>query len=727
LRKELEIRAHEISQSFSDDLKRIGVQRWAREHRKRTSSATKRRTELESAAARWTEMQDLLVGRARVGLQLSAVQHRLATVAERLKQTLALELRNGTLAEYERLRDALRESLAQVRSRESFGLGGSYEFSNRFDARPAIDGLIKQSGSWLSDLPESFETLTPETMAHLSEGKHQEGELTAVALRRRVQQLIESEFIGPLAESLAQIPELERHATGVAQDVVRLVRFGFSEAEVFDGQQGDAAEASHGEMVTALEDALKRVEEEFERLRGLLPFIAKSIDTRLDSAVRGMDLYELSSSGKGVNLDLQKQQDRALGWARGSIEQARARVRDASVSLLYRRSEGILLAERLRDRGDPTTVAKRALAFTQRNSPKAEVAKDLPFYYRQLFFRQSLVNESFWVGREQTLTDARQAIAAHRHGTPGTLIVRGEADSGKSALTRRLLSGPLAKQRVIRVGPPPSGPPTRQAFRRALRIAVDQGDSAPGASTTLLDTGSVLEALPFGSVILIEDLELWWERRQGGWEVVDELLGLVGKAAGRCLFLIEISTHAFSFINRFRPLADTAIAVLECGPLPAESLKEIVMIRHGSTGLKLELGAKSQDELAPWDYARLFSRHFDYSRGHVGATLRAWVSCISKVEERRLHIRAPESRDWEVLDELRVEWTAILLQILLHKRADPARLRRISGLGPRELGETLAALTRTGLILDEGRGAFEINPFISHLLLRSFEKRGLLP
>jgi amino acid transporter len=729
LRTELLGQAHAIAQGYADDLGRLDVREFVKRERKLPKSAGAVRADLSDLPGTWRDNQVLLVERARLGLTVSTVQHRLATVAQKVKQTVELEIRNGTLADYEKLHAALIATLESVKAGEKAELAGSYEFTNRFDGKTPIDSLVSQAGGWLTDLPESYETLTDESIQRLEEGSHEASELVSVSVRRLVHHLIESRFIGALQERLAGVPDAEGRAIRVAQDVVRLVRFNLAEATVAASQDGTADDSYQQELAGALENGIERIAGELADLREIGPAIAKSIDAELTDVLQAMNVYELANADASFNRQMLRGQNRALGWVKDLGTRGRTRVREASVSLLYRRSAGLLLAKRLRSADDSTTVVDRVLDFTSANTPKPETLRELPFYYRQLFFRQSLVNESFWVGREQELARARQAISAHRRGTPGTLIIRGEHDSGKSALCRKILSGPLAKQQTFRVMPPAAGEIDPSAFRRALSAAIlaanegqeDEEGRASGGERRLL------ESVPDGSVIVIEDLELWWERSARGWAVIDQILRLIREASARCLFIVEINVHAFAFINRFRPLADTALAVLDCEPLPAESLKRIVMLRHASTGMKIRLKEKGEDELAAWDMARLFSRYFDYSGGMVGATLHAWVSNIDRVERDQLDIHVPKVNDWDVLDELRSEWCALLVQLALHKRADEARLQRITLVEERELEEHLGALTRSGLIVEDGRGVFEINPFVGHIVLDKLRRRGLLP
>src|SRR5690606_35191275 len=194
----------------------------------------------------------------------------------------------------------------------------------------------------------------------------------------------------------------------------------------------------------------------------------------------------------------------------------------------------------------------------------------------------------------------------------------------------------------------------------------------------------------------------------------------------RTLFLLALSNHAFSFINRFRRLGDNALAVLECGPLPADDLKRIISLRHGSTGLKFALGERSEEQLSDWALARLFTSHFDYSRGYVGTALHSWIAHVRKVNDATLIIDAPQVKNWELLDELRPEWVAVLLQLVLHKRLERHQLGDVSAVPRAQLDHDVDTLARMGLVTESAQGVLEINPYVCHMVIDRFNQRGIL-
>jgi len=238
--------------------------------------------------------------------------------------------------------------------------------------------------------------------------------------------------------------------------------------------------------------------------------------------------------------------------------------------------------------------------------------------------------------------------------------------------------------------------------------------------------GAVLDELPDGAVIVLDDLELWWERAEGGLTVLDRIFDAIERHGDRILFLLGVGTAAFRLIDRLRPLTDKAITIIDCGPVGAEELKSIVELRHGTAGMRFELDDRPESDLSQWALAKLFSKHFDYSGGCVGAALRAWVTSIREVRDETIVIEPPEPRHWEVIDELGVEHKALLLQLALHKRLSRDALVRVTGMEAEVVEEDVGALRRTGLVVEDRDGVVEIDPFLLHAVTDRFVRGGLL-
>jgi len=712
------VAAREVASELSVDIDRLDILQLIKKERRLPKDASALRDELREVPQRWEENQARLIELGQLALQLSAFQHRLWAVTIRERDAVLLAVKNGVLSQCEQLQKALEEQAAELdKDDDTAGkeLGVHLELAGRFEPKPVIDGLLREAADLTGELPETLMTLTDDSVRALEEGRSEGVEMTELPVRRLVQFLLESQFVAGLQDELDEIPKAEHRAAGVLQDVVRLVTFQLAEAEAAEGaERADLRE----QLRPVLENGIERVSAESKRLAELVPRIDAAFAERLRGILDGTNAYDLSSTASNLEQHIRMRQGRiAVSGARGLARRALRVARTAMVNVVYRQSEGLLLARQLEaDAGHEGTLVDRVSALVARCTPRPEIVESLPFYYRQLFLGQSTMSDAFWVGRAAELARAKRAVAAFRRGTHGALFVTGARGSGKTALCQRIVSDNFAGREVARVQPRPGGSSEPRVFEAALAKALHGRGPVD----------ELLALFPDGSAIVIDDLELWWERSATGLRVVERILELFEQHGRRLLFIVCLSRQTLALLDRLRNFSDRAASVIECAPMPAEGLKNIVTLRHASTGAKFSLGERGEDELGELPLARLFARHFDHSRGVVGAALRGWITHVDKATSDSLVIRTPQPEKWEVLDELRPSWKALLLQLVLHKRMSRVRLERVSGISREELARELDALRRTGLVVETRQRVVEINPFLQHAVSDRFLKQGLL-
>lgn len=711
------IGSREVCQAFADDLNRLDVRPLVKRERRASGVVDSMKDQFAEALADWTKNQRLLVERADLGLSIADFQHRLSSIAQKERASILLGLRNGALSECEALAADVRELGARLEAGATSleGVKVRLEHASRFDPKEAIDALLMETEGTVGDLPETVSTLTDESIRHLEEGALEAVETADLPVRRLFQFLVETRFVDGINQGLNVIPPLEQRLIGVAQDVERLIAFQLSELESGDDQ---SPEEITGYLKKTVQSGLERLSGEIAELRAACTELSRRFDSELARLAEGGNAYELTETAQELEQHIRLAQGRrAVHGARSLVQREVTRVRDFAVRLLYRESAGRIWArERERGARDETAIVDRVLGFVERHSPRAEVVEALPFYYRQLFFGQATVNENFWVGRSEQMRRVKQALASYRHGTRGAIVVVGERGAGKTAFCQRVAAELLERYKVFRVHAPAGGSPDPEGFRASLRKATGLGGSP----------SEIFRTLPEQSALLLDDLELWWERSPDGDRVISEIARLIARHSERALFVLGVGRQAFHLMNRLTKLSDRAIAVVECGPMKAEDLKSIMALRHGSTGMTYELEHTREEDLGEIKKARLYSKYFEYSGGYVGAALHAWVSRIERVSGQVLTTSAPRVRDWEVFDGLRVEWVSVLLELFLHKQLTLPRLRRVTELPPQEVEDIIAALCRMKVVQRPRARVYEINPAVSHVLYDRFVQKGLL-
>ena len=376
-----------------------------------------------------------------------------------------------------------------------------------------------------------------------------------------------------------------------------------------------------------------------------------------------------------------------------------------------------MLARKLQQsQSRPTSAVDEVLSELRVHTPQAPIVEALPFYYQQLFLGSGELDPALWIARDEAKQAAKRAIEAFRQGFTGALIVTGERSSGKSSLSLSIAKEHARPGRVHGVHPPAGGSVDIALFDKTLQLALGEQGRASDA----------IAALPVGSALVFDDLEMWWERRAGGTSVLERLLALIEEHGDRVLFILNLNLHAFRFIDKLLAISDRALAVVECGPMDASALRDAILGRHASTGLTFELEGRSEDALGDWRRAKLFSRYFGYARGSIGIALRAWMANIQAFEADLLRIQTPRDFNSEVFYRLKPDSIALIIALILHREVTLGRLKRIIGPKAHGLEVSVGTLRRMGLVREDRQGRLSLDPCAQHMLVEHLNRRGML-
>lgn len=692
------VAALETANAYAEDLCRFDIAKRMDKERSHLETISSESSDLPAA---WAKAQKKLSEHARLALTLSGIQHRVAAIYDRSRVSIDMGLKSGAARSLTQIGDEVARLEEKWTEGQQFTQRSmSVEPRALFTPEPVLESLKQELSGIADDLPQEFVTLTDDSMQALEEGRDMPLAETAIPVRRLVHYLVESELIAGLSRSLVALAKVEQRSLVIAQDVARLVNFQLQELP-------DAHDANESEFALQpiFRSSQDRLSKELSALLASHESTLKECDEKLHLVVEGTNAYDLSRTTEKLEAHLRLSQGRrAVSGARGFLQRAWDRTQYALARLIHRRSDGALLAEKSAVLHQPTQVSERLARLVRNSRPKAEVLSGLPFYYRQLFTGQSSINESFWAGRSAQLDAATAAKKQFASRQPGCIIVTGPRLSGKTALLQKMMSDAFDKQKAVRVLPVPGGSSELAAFEASFRKAMG---SDPSLEETPLE--GLFAALPVGTLVVIDDLHLWWHRGANGNQLVERISEAIRDHAGRLLFVLSAEPHALMLMNLSTVLSGQALCHLRCDPLSSRELERAIMSRHGSTGLSFAWKGRPENRLSAVERAQLFMKAFDESGGRVGSALRTWVASIERIKGQSLEMRTPSRRDWEVVDELPPEQIALLVQLLLHKQLSFERMENVTGLPGRKLQDQLEPLLKSGLVVESQRRVLELD------------------
>ncbi len=667
--------------------------------------------EILETPRRLEENQRLVMTRATLGIQLIAFQMRLRTITQRYQEKVALTLQNTLARPVRDMEKEVEAALASLHVDATKRARPAFSWPETFDLDTIHGQFVSDVRAAVEELPETVRTLPEKAVQPLLDRPLEEVEVITVSFRRVVDYVVEMELLGPIHDELAGWAGKAQRLFSIAQDVLRLVSF-----HVDEDTGGPDIAGTDDAVHPLLEKGLERLRTQLAQLDAESEDLGALISARLDTAVQQLNPYTVTRTEGDLQRYVRGHTGRQIqSRFRATWVRARRVVRDGLVRLLYSRSEGVLFARQLQE-ADPYlgAAAHEGLRLVDAVSPNATVMRALPLYYRQLFLDLPNITQEFWVGAESQIERAHQAVDRWTRGKHGGLLVLGDAYAGKSALCQLVAQTHFKREAIFQLFPVPGGSSDPAVLERELKHLLGIAGS--------LEEG--FAQLPSHSVLILNDLERWWERSPDGTAALAMIASLMERHGRHCFFLINANLHAFKLIDRIYPVSSLFLDIITRAPSNAEQIKNVIMLRHRSAGMTFTLDGEPEDHVSAWTIARLFTSLFDYARGNVGAALQGWIVAISRVGSEGLTVEPLIPPDVSVVDTLSPIQKAIIVHLLLHGTLTGVRMRRISGLDEALLRHEIQSLLRLGWVCERENGVLAIDRFLlPHLTHACVERR----
>lgn len=548
----------------------------------------------------------------------------------------------------------------------------------------------------------------PETLELALHNEDQEEEVNEVPIRKIADYYIKSSLISPTEESLALLQEQLKKAFVSCREMLSLARFNLNNLdnpEIEDGLKKEKL----------LTDCKGGITTEKQLVDTAIKDFLEQLDENVQAAFEPISATKLLSTSANFSRSLLDHQSQQV---KSGVLHLSKRIRQFSTNqlsrLLYSRSRGLIFAKKLTQ--EPReSITSRLLDYKEQVTPSAEVLKALPSYYISLFSGRSSIDKEFWIKRPAEEALFKKAIQRYKEGFHGGVLVTGERNTGKTTFSRIQASKYYKANRSFQLFPKLEGSVALDDFAAAL-------NEATGIHGTLEE---IMNTVPQGSVIIIHDLELWWQRSEDGLTIVKKLCELIDEYGKKCLFVVNLNPYTLRLINKLIAFNDYFIEVINCRAFESQELKNLIMTRHQSTGLVLSMNGKN-NHISELGIAKLFDGYFNMSKGNPGVALNAWLTNIVRVNDSELVIRQAHTTGISALKDMNADWQLVLLQLLLHKRLSFDRLQEVMLLDEPELETILLAMSRAALLTEKKHRVYIMEPHMEPLILQALKDKELL-
>ncbi len=317
------------------------------------------------------------------------------------------------------------------------------------------------------------------------------------------------------------------------------------------------------------------------------------------------------------------------------------------------------------------TYASDLLRTFDEISPDESIISQLPFYYNQIFSSDNVHYKDFCTGREFEFSKLKQAVNYYDRGYKGAIVITGSRYGGKSMVAYITASEYAGKDNVFVINPPQGGRVSIKDFRKEFFNVFQHQDALNGTD--------FLHSFDKKTAIILEDIEMWWNRLPGSTGVVDEIIKIIETFGNKILFFITSSNPAYELLTKISTIETVVLERVDLKPLKPETIKEAVYLRHDTTGIKFKYEGKSQDMLTLPQEADIFVKLYELSAGNPGLALYYWLSSIRSVGDNEIEIKMPEKPYMRLFDSLGKEHLFVLWQLVLHKSLSIGVLNKYAG------------------------------------------------
>ncbi|MCF6364716.1 MAG: hypothetical protein L3J35_00790 [Bacteroidales bacterium] len=553
---------------------------------------------------------------------------------------------------------------------------------------------------YLADkFPEKVRLLSNESFNDIIENQFNELETVELFASALINYIIHTEFNTPLLAMAEELPEDIVSLENSSRNILRIILFSFFDS---DGKIINKEENSAKKIIAFIKEKIQELDKLEKETKLKIQNINRSIDERLSEISNKLTVYSLIKQS-GTIKRFSSSKSKKTGKLRNKLKAAKIATGKQINQIWYRHSDAIIFKKKLLNgKSETESNVNKSLNFIENVSVKNEVLNKLPFYYQQLFLRLNNYNKDFFTGRIKELQEVEKAIKRYKSSFNGAILITGEQYSGKTFLTQYAINKFLPKSPVYTIKPPVEGSVSIKTFKTKLALAFDAKGSYEHKFTKIQT----------GSVIVFDEIELWWEKSSEGFDVIKEIINLIEEYGHKFLFILNINSFAYKLIKQIENIENLFLNIIECKPFNAKQLKDAVLFRHNSGSIQFKLKNRMQEDMRQSDYAKLFAKYFNLTKGNIGSTLFSWTANIEDYKNNILQIKTVRFENKDFLNDFDNDIYLLFIQFMLHKRLTVPKLARVMMTDEIAAEKQISFLKRSGIVTEEAKGIFEINKFL---------------
>jgi len=470
--------------------------------------------------------------------------------------------------------------------------------------------------------------------------------------------------------------------------------------------------------VSLFRKLLKQIEEEKIKVETALGRIHHYTNSYINETFSKLFYHSIIEAGKKIDSGERVIKGKKLSLSISQFsDNIKDQINNGLVYILNSASNSYILSKKyLEEKQSGVVQKKEILDLVDKLLPDSKIYNSVPIFYRNLMSSSSKITDEFWVPRVQEMKAIKEALTRHKRGYGGAVFITGVHGAGKTTLTRYAINHLFKSKNTIWVNAPVEGATHPNALLEELKKLTGN----------VGDFNDIFNNLPYDSVIVINDLELWWERCPGGGQAIQQIISLIKLYSQKVFIFLNCNTYAYNALQQIYNLNEYSLATISCSPFNAKELQQMILQRHKSSGITLSYKHRQEENISQLIYSIIFNRYFIISGGIPGVAMNLWKANITNINNDKIEIKKPEKIPLGVLFDLPKEWILILSLFLQHKNLEAHKLSRLLSITVDESGSLLLSLENAGLIVKKSDSAFTLGRNIEPLITEVCTHKGLI-
>ena len=301
--------------------------------------------------------------------------------------------------------------------------------------------------------------------------------------------------------------------------------------------------------------------------------------------------------------------------------------------------------------------------FVHDCNPTKTQLDELPKLYHQLFTNSTKTNIFFSEFIENKIYDIKKSLISKSIKSQNVIMVSGESKSGKTYIINNLIES-LKQENCFAVDPP-NYVLTSSVEKQLSKLLHKVNDT----SSKLIN----LEELDSGSIVFLNDFDLWWRKNTNGYNAINNWLEIFKRYKNKLVFIIEINNNFLHHLKINSEIDNYVSKYISTVNFSKKQLESIVKYKNSLAGIDIYNKGNKINFSKSLRSALNFNKINTITNGNIGWFNNFWIASIVKNEVNSFEFSNNFKTTFpDVLNNVEI---MVLLQVFLHKKIDLKHLK----------------------------------------------------